>query len=103
MSSIYGETDVNNKLQNKVTNTYKPHEKCYTFIVLIFPERCKFIYIVHFIADWSLEAVTIDCTRLAFLRALVLAGLSNYIVHTHPGNTPQTDTAFAFVLGNTGS
>lgn len=77
----------------------------YTFTVLIFPERCKCIYIpvVHFRVDWGLEAVTIDCTRFAFLRALVLAGLSNCIVYTHPGNTPQTNTAFAFVLGNTGS
>lgn len=53
--------------------------------------------------DWSLEAVTIDCTRLSFLKALVLAVLRNSIMYTRPGNTQQTGTAFAFVLANTGS
>lgn len=51
-----------------------------------FLERCKCIYLVHFIAAWGLEAVTIDCTGLSFLRALALAGLSTSIVYTHPGN-----------------
>lgn len=46
----------------------------------------------------SLAAVTLNCTRVSFLKALVLAGLRNPILSTGPGNAHQTDTAFAFHL-----
>lgn len=39
--------------------------------------------------DWSLEAVTVDCTRLSFLKALELADLRNSMRYIRPGNTQQ--------------